>query len=71
MTPANDGSTTPSIAEASTGSGKLYVLPLYANSQWISTSRGSRVLLEGTIAMSSKPYACRAVLPRPISISML
>ena len=33
-------------------------------------SSGSRVRREGTIAMSSKPYARRAFLPRPISISI-
>ena len=31
-------------------------------------SSGSRVRRDGTIAMSSKPYAWRAFLPRPISI---
>src|SRR5215208_856636 len=35
----------------------------------MSTSCGSRVRREGTIAMSSNPYACRAFFPRPISIS--
>ena len=34
-------------------------------------SSGSRVRREGTIAMSSKPYARRAFLPRPISISIV
>ena len=33
-------------------------------------SSGSRVRREGTIAMSSNPYARRAFLPRPISISI-
>src|SRR3954454_8323908 len=33
-------------------------------------SSGSRVRREGTIAMSSKPYARRPFLPRPISTSM-
>ena len=33
-------------------------------------SSGSRVRREGTIAMSSKPYARRPFLPRPISISI-
>src|SRR5450759_1753473 len=67
---AKAGSTTPSIAEARIGSGKLYVRSRYANSQWMSTSRGSRVRRDGTMAMSSNPYPRRAVLPRPISISM-
>ena len=35
------------------------------------TSSGSRVRRVGTTAMSSKAYACRARLPRPISICML
>ena len=34
-------------------------------------SSGSRVRREGTIAMSSKPYARRPFLPRPISISIV
>ena len=55
MVIANAGSTTPSIAEASTGSGKLYSRPLNVNVHEISTSRGSRVRREGTIAMSSNP----------------
>ena len=37
--------------------------------QPMSTSCGSRVRRLGTIAMSSKPYACRAFLPLPISTS--
>ncbi len=36
----------------------------------MSTSSGSRVRREGTIAMSSNPYARRAFLPRPISTSI-
>src|SRR3954468_1794817 len=36
----------------------------------MSMSSGSRVRRDGTIAMSSKPYAGRAFLPRPISTSM-
>src|SRR6267143_3966873 len=36
----------------------------------MSMSSGSRVRLEGTIAMSSKPYARRPCLPRPISTSI-
>src|SRR4029077_13346116 len=36
----------------------------------MSMSSGSRVRREGTIAMSSNPYAWRAFLPRPISISI-
>src|SRR5688572_11380256 len=35
----------------------------------MSTSSGSRVLRDGTIATSSKPYARRADLPMPISNS--
>src|SRR5262245_12847550 len=37
----------------------------------MSTSSGSRVRREGTIATSSNPYARRATFPLPISISML
>src|SRR5437016_5015411 len=36
----------------------------------MSTSSGSRVRLDGTMATSSNPYARRAVLPMPISMSM-
>src|SRR5512134_389676 len=36
----------------------------------MSTSSGSRVRREGTIATSSNPYALRAILPLPISISI-
>ena len=36
----------------------------------MSTSSGSRVRRDGTIAMSSNPYARRAFLPRPISTSI-
>src|SRR3954454_7414211 len=36
----------------------------------MSMSSGSRVRRDGTIAMSSKPYARRPFLPRPISTSM-
>ena len=36
----------------------------------MSMSSGSRVRREGTIAMSSNPYARRAFLPRPISTSI-
>src|SRR3954451_24396929 len=59
------GETTPSIAEASSGSSSR----CGPSFQPMSTSCGSRVRLDGTIAMSSNPYACRAFLPRPISIS--
>src|SRR3954471_328726 len=59
------GETTPSIAEAISGSSSR----CGPSFQPMSTSCGSRVLRDGTIAMSSNPYACRAFLPRPISIS--
>src|SRR3954467_10445968 len=59
------GETTPSIAEAISGSSSR----CGPSFQPMSTSCGSRVLRDGTIAMSSKPYACRAFFPRPISIS--
>src|SRR4051812_38014764 len=36
----------------------------------MSTSSGSLVRREGTMAMSSNPYARRAFFPRPISTSM-
>src|SRR6476660_6549305 len=62
---ATAGETTPSIAEASNGSSSR----CGPSFQPMSTSCGSRVRLDGTIAMSSNPYACRAFLPRPISIS--
>src|SRR5215210_2335222 len=61
------GETTPSIAEAISGSSSR----CGPSFQPMSTSWGSRVRLEGTIAMSSNPYACRAFFPRPISISTL
>ena len=64
--PAVFGLTTPSIAEASSGSSKRYGPRV----QVMSMSSGSRVLREGTIAMSSKPYALRPFLPRPISTSI-
>src|SRR5689334_18893539 len=35
----------------------------------MSTSSGSRVLRDGTMATSSKPYARRADFPMPISMS--
>ena len=60
------GETTPSIAEASSGSSKRYGPRFHE----MSTSSGSRVRREGTIAMSSNPYARRAFFPRPISISI-
>ncbi len=59
------GETTPSMAEARRGSSSRYG-PSF---QPMSTSSASRVRRLGTIAMSSKPYARRAFLPRPISIS--
>src|SRR3954466_1617751 len=59
------GETTPSIAEAISGSSSK----CGPSFQPMSTSCGSRVLRDGTIAMSSNPYACRAFLPLPISIS--
>src|SRR5690349_21236535 len=62
---ATCGETTPSIAEASSGSSSR----CGPSFQPMSTSCGSRVRLDGTIAMSSNPYACRAFFPRPISIS--
>src|SRR5487761_2411870 len=37
----------------------------------MSTSSGSRVRRDGTMAMSSKPYACRADLKMPISTSAM
>ena len=64
--PAVSGETTPSIAAASSGSSNWYG-PSF---QLMSMSSGSRVRREGTIAMSSNPYARRACLPRPISISI-
>src|SRR6185503_14252007 len=62
---ATCGETTPSIAEGSSGSSSR----CGPSFQPMSTSCGSRVRLDGTIAMSSNPYACRAFFPRPISIS--
>src|SRR5437588_2458102 len=59
------GETTPSIAEASSGSSSR----CGPSRQAMSTSSASRVRRLGTIAMSSNPYARRAFLPRPISIS--
>ena len=52
------GEMAPSIAEPSSGSSNLYA----SICQEMSTSSGSRVRRDGTIAMSSKPYACRADL---------
>jgi hypothetical protein len=49
--PAVSGDTTPSIAEASSGSSNRYGPSV----QEMSTSSGSRVLRDGTIAMSSNP----------------
>src|SRR5262245_23947050 len=62
---AISGETTPSIADASSGSSSR----CGPSFQPMSTSCGSRVRRDGTIAMSSKPYACRAFFPIPISIS--
>src|SRR3954447_13925232 len=64
--PATCGETTPSIAAASSGSSKRYGPRVHV----MSMSSGSRVRRDGTIAMSSKPYARRPFLPRPISTSM-
>ena len=66
MIRAVSGETTPSIAEASSGSSKRYGPSVHE----MSTSSGSRVRRDGTIAMSSNPYARRAFFPRPISISI-
>src|SRR5439155_6883942 len=60
------GETAASIADAIMGSGNVYA----SISQLMSTSSGSRVLRDGTIATSSSPYALRPVLPMPISYSM-
>src|SRR4051795_1646545 len=64
--PATCGETTPSIAAASSGSSKRYGPRVHV----MSRPSGSRVRRDGTIAMSSKPYARRPFLPRPISTSM-
>jgi hypothetical protein len=64
--PAVCGETTPSIADASSGSLNWYG----PSDQRMSMSSGSRVRRDGTIAMSSKPQALRALRPRPISTSM-
>ena len=61
------GETTPSIALATRGSSNRYA----SISQAIETSSGSRVRRDGAIAMSSKPYARRPVLPIPISTSAI
>src|SRR6478672_9835610 len=66
MIPAVLGDTTPSIADAIIGSSNWYGPSFHE----MSMSSGSRVRRDGTIAMSSKPYAWRAFLPRPISISI-
>ena len=49
--PAVSGDTTPSIADASSGSSNRYGPSVHETS----TSSGSRVRREGTIAMSSNP----------------
>ncbi len=59
------GDTTPSIAEASSGISSAWGPSCHERS----TSSGSRVRLLGTMAISSRPYARRPRLPRPISIS--
>ena len=61
MIPAVSGLTTPSIAEASSGSSKRYGPRV----QVMSMSSGSRVRREGTIAMSSKPVGPAALLASP------
>ena len=66
MVTAKAGSTTPSMAEARQGSGRVNG-PSF---QVMSTSSASRVRRLGTMAISSKPYARRPFFPRPISTSM-
>src|SRR5215831_5879174 len=63
MAMANGTSTTPSMAEAQNGSCSV------RSRSWkeIRTSSGFTVTPPGTRATSSKPYARRALLPRPIS----
>src|ERR1035438_8629727 len=56
----------PLLAAASSGRSKRYGPSV----QEMSTSSGSRVRRDGTIAMSSNPYALLAFLPRPISTSI-
>jgi hypothetical protein len=65
MSTAVAGETAASMAEAIMGRANVNA----SISHVMSTSSGSRVRLEGTIATSSKPYARRAALPMPISIS--
>src|SRR6266540_2850851 len=60
------GETTPSMAEAMRGSSNVQA----SISQDMSTSSGSRVRREGTMATSSNPYARLPVFPIPISISI-
>src|SRR5687768_8107803 len=60
------GDSAPSMAEPSIGNPKRKA----SSSQEMSTSSGSRVRREGTMAMSSKPYALRPDFPMPISTSM-
>src|SRR5438874_13354699 len=54
------------MAEAASGSWNVNA----SISQVMSTSSGSRVLLDGTMATSSNPYARLAAFPIPISVSM-
>ena len=61
------GETTPSMAEASSGSSNRRP----SSSHEVSTSSGSRVRRLGTIAMSSNPYARRPDFPSPISTSAM
>src|SRR6266478_1716322 len=58
---ANEGLTTPSMAAAMIGIGKRCP----QSSHEMSTSLGLMVSDPGTSAMSSKPYAARALRPRP------
>ncbi len=65
MAMAVAGETTESIGAASTGIAKWYA----SICQETLTSSGSRVRRLGTTATSSKEYARRPRLPRPISTS--
>src|SRR5712691_11586779 len=60
------GDTTPSIADAISGRSNVHA----SISQEMSTSSGSLVRREGTMATLSKPYARLPVLPMPISMSI-
>src|SRR5205809_4591810 len=59
------GETAASMAEAASGSWNVKA----SISQLMSTSSGSRVLRDGTMATSSNAYARLAAFPIPISIS--